>query len=297
MPLGLTLIMIAGLLWVFGAIVIRNAIGHKLNAFFIMAFPALVAAVCCLPVMMFLSVPDCDNQTHFAVFLSLFIAGGFSIVSLLAMERIRLYGKTCFIQHAGHVTFVFPFLMSILVFGERLSMARFLGLILLGAAAIMLGSIFPTKRIKPTPDKNWKIIALIGFFGSGLSQCAFLLPSFITDAEEVGSTLRMFYFCCGVVVGAAGLMARQPSLLESRKCFIPSMLISFILIISCGFLTFRGFNALANAGYGAVAFPFALACTMSGIYLYRRYLLKEEIRMIQTIGFSLGLLGLVMILL
>lgn len=298
MLLGIIFILIAGLLWSLGALIIHNAIKQKLNLFFIMSFPALVAAICCLPIMIFLPPPDCDTATHMTVFISLFLAGGLSIVSIFGLKQARQHERTGVIWYAAQVAFVFPFLMGILVFGERLTPVRLLGLVLVGTAAIILGPKFTRNHLKlPDTEKIWKIAAPLGFFCGGLSQCAFILPSFINGAESIGNTLRVFYYCSGTVIAAVALMIRWPSLLESRKCFIPSMLICFIMVVSFGFFAFRGFDAMAAAGYGAVAFPLVSACVISGVYLYRRYLIKEKIHIIQTIGFVLGLLGLITILL
>ncbi len=293
---GVLLLIITGLLWVTGAGVFRHAIAERLNVVFIAGFAALVCMICCLPVMAFLETPDFPWEAHLLVFVSLFISGGLAITALYILNKVRHYHEDAGLLHqVAHLAILGPFLMGIGIFHETLTPSRFVGILLIVAALILLG-------LKPREERNtsgrsgirWAA-KIIGIIACALSQCAFCMPSYLNGAEHVGSTFRTFYFCFGALVAVVLLVMRRPALLESRKCFLPSMLLAFILLLVCGFLVFNGLNRLADSASVAIAFPLIIGCSTAAAYVLRAVFLKAKTRPIQSAGFILAVTGLIAI--
>jgi|GEM_PF-4871838 drug/metabolite transporter (DMT)-like permease len=292
---AVVILIAAGLLLVVGVAAIRYVLLEHINLVFTVGFTALVCMLCCLPVMAVLEKPSFPWAAHMMVFLALFAAGALMGGALYFQEDIfRLRGGGI-MRQLIFLSCGVPFLAGSIFFFEDAPPPKLVGLLLILAALVLPAARMPENRQSTKQAQITRRSALFGFGLAALAQCAFLWPSYMTYSEVVSNSFRMFYFCSGILVTVVVLIIRQRELLDSRKCFVPSMLLAFVVLVICGLLVFNGLDGLAAHGQGLIGLPLVTGSCATGFYLFCKFALKEKVHPVQSAGFILGIAGLIAI--
>lgn len=290
---AVVLLVLTGLLLVAAAVVVRYVFLERANIMFVTGFAALVCMLCCLPVMAVLEEPSFPWGAHMMAFAALFVSGLSMAGSLYFLDDVYRFRGSGMMRQMAFLACAAPFLMGAAVFSEESSPSRFIGLLLILAALILPAVRTPENRQDTKQGQAARRAAAFGLCLGALAQCAFCLPSYMEQRELVSSSFRMFYFCAGALAAVIFLVIRRRELLDSRKCFVPSMLLAFVVMAVCGFLVFNGMDGLAACGRGLIAFPLITGSCFAGFYLFCNFVLKEKTYPVQSAGFILGIAGMI----
>lgn len=276
---GIVFLIITGLLLAGSAGIFRHVFRERINIMFVVGFTAFLCMSCCLPVMAVLERPSFPWGVHMLAFAALFIAGALATAVVYFLDRVYKCGGRRIIRWGILLSCLVPFLMGIIFFDEAPQLLLLLSLPLL--------AVGPPQQEKTTLQKGGLGAAFFAFSFAPLAQCMFSLPSYMEQAELVSDSFRTFYFCTGVFTGAVFLAIRKRELLDSRKCFIPSLLMTAFTLLACGLFVFNGMNRLTSFETGLIAFPLMTGSGFVGFHLFRYIGLKEKVRPLQAAGLIL----------
>ena len=191
--------------------------------------------------------------------------------------------------------FVFPFIMGITFFGVPLQMMRGTGFLLVIISLILLG----TSGDREPGSSKWKLLALIAFGVTGISQCLSNLPSYFASADAITSIWRTNGFALGVLIGCFiyrfmnlrrffQVVHRQ---LFDRQVWRLGVFGSSANLLSSFLFLFPGMNMLAKANAGAIAYPIMVCSCLIFFELYSIIFLHEKRTMVQIGALILCLFG------
>ncbi len=274
---GIAFLIFTGLLLAGGAGVVRHIFRIRANIMFVIGFTALLCMFCCLPVMAVLEKPSFPWGVHMLAFAALFIAGALTAAVFYFLDRIYKCGGRGIIRWGILLSCLAPFLMGIFLFDEAPQLLLLLSLPLLAVG-------LPTPEEKTKLQKGGIGAAFFAFTFAPLAQCMFSLPSYMEQSELISDSFRTFYFCTGVFTGTVFLAIRKRELLDSRKCFLPSLLMIGFALLACGLFVFNGIDRLTSFKTGLIAFPLMTGSAFAGFHLFRYFGLKEKVRPLQAAG-------------
>lgn len=190
---------------------------------------------------------------------------------------------------------VFPFLVGVLFFGSRVTVLN-----TFGVAAVVAGILLQGRRKGDALNGKWLLPALLAFVVTGVTQVTSNMPSYLSGAESIESCWRSLYFTMGLGGGMLlknmlwedGSRRRQTwAQLAHGRTWGYALALGVVDILGSLFVLYRGMDALAQAGVGAIAYPVAVAASIIAFELYAIVCLREKRSGTQRMALLLLLIG------
>jgi drug/metabolite transporter (DMT)-like permease len=241
------------------------------------------------------SIPD--SNTGRILVLSLIAGGGVNIIGILAMEKGMRSGHNGTVWVIAQTAMIFPFFMGLVIFGEKLTLFRGIGI---GLIVMNLIAVGKQKNVSVVPVENkgdirisWLVYSFIAMLFFGMGQCLSSLPSY-WKFHGLDPVKRTVFFQIGTA-GILALMSVMKPMKPKWNSFKPAMLLAISGVLSSFFLFFYGLDRLAEAGVGSIGYPVAVGSCIIGFSIYSIVILRETMNKIQCGFMTLGILGMVLI--
>ena len=225
----------------------------------------------------------------------LVLCGLFNFFQLDIMAVAMARGPNGLIWALIQSALVFPFLVGVLFFGSRVTVLNSLGVL-----AVLAGILLQGRRKGESLNGKWLLPALLAFVVTGVTQVTSNMPSYLAGAESIESCWRSLYFTLGLGGGMLlknllwehGSHRRQTwAHLAHGRTWRYAIALGVVDILGSLFVLYRGMDALAQAGVGAIAYPVAVAASIISFELYALACLREKRSGTQRLALLLLLLG------
>lgn len=210
---------------------------------------------------------------------------------------------------------IYPFFMGWLVFHEKMSTCRIVGIVLIVASVILYAArgkadkAAATLRLGPSPSPSpppviaWLVPSLLGMLCCGINQCGGNLPSYLERGQDFPSIFRTLLLNVGGLLGClggilwGGFRGRWPA--RPRKGELLRLTIYCVSVMSVSYTSnilfmFPGLDALKNLGRGPLGYPIMVCSCIIGFFPYGLFVLREKINPIQAIGAAVGVAGIIL---
>lgn len=263
---ALALAILAGACWCLIGIVFSQAADRGLH-------PALMSAVSGLGVAVVTATwidgskfggPDQD-----VVIVSMVIAGLAMTLGMVAVQRAMTLGGHGAAWAVAQAGVAWPFLVAVVIHGERPGWAPWIGL---AAIVVSLALLAGRRTGEPAASGRWFPWAVLAWALIGLQQAAFQWPSWRgVDPDPAG--LRVPLMCAVSGLGAVVLLAVMP---QDRSVAerLPWRWVAGLAILACAAnvaaqpAMVRSGDLLAGLGAGGLAFPVAIATCIALFAVY-----------------------------
>lgn len=231
-------------------------------------------------------------------------AGAVNFCGLQAMSAGMKRGPHGIVWSIMQSALVFPFLVGVIGFGEKFTLPRGTGLVLLLAALALFG--MARDNGGPAGAKSggeWRRWAFLALGLMAIQQTLGTLPSYFAAAREVSSVARTLSAGTGTVLAAIVTLGWRRSRggaapvnaaaqLRNPRLWLYAGTLQFFGLLFAYTLLYPGLDAMARAGAGAVSYPMLVGSCMVAFLLYARWGLGERLTKFQFAGLTLALAGL-----
>ena len=297
---GLSALILTGLSWCTTGVITANAHKKGLSISMVLFIGCIFFCIACI---IGLAVNGELHQTSTSVNWAVFaICATAGILNNLALE-LTARMMSCGPQGISWAIFqsgmIFPFIMGISFFGEKLTVINGTGMVLMLTALLLFGL---AKDNDKKSNLQWVVLGILAFTINGFNVALINLPSFIVGLRGTSPLLRALSASTGLVIGAAlfeefhahGKFAAE----VIKACSNPYLWLYVgvqqpIRIIVQFFLMFQGMNFMAEHGMGNAAYPIMVITNVSGVMLYGIFFGKDRLSLMQVVGFVCCLLGIV----
>ncbi len=186
---------------------------------------------------------------------------------------------------------IVPFVISLLFWGEALTLGKTLGILLSLGAIISFGK---DQQGQPHSDEAFRIgwfpLAALAFFCLGVQQTLMILPSryeSLADPLALRTPLLLtgIYFINQLLYWIqGGHPGKRP---------LPMMLYWCCIAVCSQGIIFLGIDRLEAHNAAGIAFPIAISACVLGFALYSLLILRENSSLLQKAGMCCGVVGIV----
>lgn len=291
---GILLMVLAGFGWVGVGCVVSFCAAKKVNLAAAQLVQALLCVALGLVLVRFQPSAEVSARVRFLTYASLFLSGMGNFAAYDLMSRAMKHGPNGIIWSLVQSALIFPFLVGVIFFQERLTPARTAGMTALIVSILLLGAAKGDGGAEGKSGRLWLWIALAAFLAAGFTQVTTNLPSYWAEAKKIGTVTRTIWFQLGIAAGFLPLWAIERKA-DFTGVFKPAAGLSLLYILLYFVLMFNGLDKLAAAGAGSVGFPVMLGSCIVGFFLYSLIFLKEKLTPTGAAGFLLCLAGIIAI--
>ena len=229
----------------------------------------------------------------------LLLCGVANYFQLEIMAKAMQKGPNGIIWTITQSGFIFPFAMGIICFGVPLPPFRGVGFILLIASLVIFGLSGKSSQA----SGKWKLLALLAFLATGVSQSLSNLPSYFESAAPITEKWRTAAFALGLMLGCLLVKCRElPAFfrvvkeqLGNKNVWWMGALGSLSNMIFSMLFLYPGMNALEKTGCGAIAYPVMVCSCLIIFESYSIIFLREKRSAGQIFALILCIAGAVMI--
>lgn len=219
------------------------------------------------------------------------IAGFLNVTFILVLSAAMKRGHQGMSWTIGQCCMVWPFLISMFWWHDRVAWHGIVGVGLVLSTIILLGALREKKRDRPV-DRSWLPIVLLAFLIGGAGQTMTTVPS---RWEGFADAARVRYpiFILGQLAAAASAAVLRRT--GPAKRYVPICLVLSIFGLVSGQLFYKAMDNLRHAGILAVAYPLAVGVCILTFTLYSRIILKEHFGWAQWTAVGLGFAGILLV--
>ena len=220
------------------------------------------------------------------------IANFFTYVFTSKAMRHGPNGLVWSIMQAGMIG---TFLMGVIFFGEKATLLRVLGLILILGGVLFMGSGKDSKIT--VRGENWILASLAAFLLVMITHCCNALPSYLPGAQT-SSLVRTTGLYFGGVIGF--LFTTLPGMIRKRDFggrgeWINALILMILNTATSLFIFYRGLDLLAKNGCGGLGYPISIGVCVVGFSLYSLLIMKEKFARLSMAGLAAVCLGIIVI--
>jgi drug/metabolite transporter (DMT)-like permease len=294
--MGLSLILLTGLVWGGIGVVLATAVRRNLNP---LAFMTVATVLGCLASWPFLvkwsPILSGNVQRPLSLVLLLCTGGAAGIVGMLYLQKSMKAGAAAWT--VGQSAMVIPFLVGILFLGEPMRIGGGLGLtaIVLSLIAFSLSEQTGEKKTLSSPGssrQSWLRQALLAFVFLGIQGTCSSLPSSWEGWSDIARLRVPLIMSSGAIPLVLAMVHQR--LWPQRSAWALALLYA-ALVIAGQLLLFASLDQLRYEGRLSLAFPLALGTCITVVAIWDILIWRNRPQRWTTIGISFGLLGIVLL--
>jgi len=210
-----------------------------------------------------------------------------SYVMLIAMGK----GHNGYTWAIGQSAMLIPFVMSIVIWRDRVSGAGIVGMALILTMVVALGAS-KSSGGKTDYSRIWLVLSLTVFLLYGIQQTINTIPT-RWDGWSDSLNLRVpLSFAGGFLFQLVLLLCSKGKITKSS---VISGFFAAILIVAGGVFIFQSIDLLGELGLLPVVYPLAISISIMGVSLYSAVFLKESFKLLQIAGLAIGFVGIVLV--
>ena len=222
------------------------------------------------------------------------ISGMICSFGLIIMQKAMQKGHHGIVYSISQSAMIIPFLYSIIVFNESITLFKTVGiaLIILSFIAFGTGQSNSIKNDYKSPFKFWFSLAISSFLIIGIHQILTLLPIYWPNWTD-SSNMRVPLLFTGFSIGYIFIFFTHKTKIEKRSILFALMLIP--LALPSQFIFYRGMDIFAKLNIVSVAYPLAVGTNIIAFVIYSLFFLKEKSPKIYIAGVLIGVSGLMLL--
>ena len=229
-------------------------------------------------------------------FLMSFLAGLISFYSFLFTAKAMERGPNGLVWGIMQSGMIGPFLMGVILFGEKAAPVRFLGLFLILSGILVMGVSRDSRS--SVRGKNWVLPTLAAFLLVMVAQSVNSLPSYLQSESGSDSLVRTLGLYFGGMIGF--MLTTLPGMIRKRKYgirgeWIAAVILMVLNVAASLFFFYRGLDLLATSGCASLGYPIAIGVCVIGFSVYSLLILKEKFARLSLAGLGAVSLGIIII--
>lgn len=214
-------------------------------------------------------------------------ASAYSILMLYAMKK----GHTGISWTIGQSAMVVPFILSIVIWNDKVTATGIAGIAFILVTLILLGSSRSAQTTQKT-ELIWYPIILLTFISISLQQLFSMIPSHWEGWTDVAN-LRIplsatTSFAIQIILMLA--MKKRPD-----RRIVLNALFQSVLGITGSKIFYTSMDLIAPTGYLPIVYPLAVSICILGVTLYSMFIIKEYFGKREVLGVVTGLAGIILI--
>ena len=188
------------------------------------------------------------------------------------------------------------FLMGMIFFGEKPSLPRVAGALLILCGVLVMGLAKDRKSPGGQGGKAWLLFSLCAMLLSMITQCCNTLPSYFPEIGENGASVLTLGMYCGGLLGFA--FTTLPGLIRKRDfgCRSEWIMAGILMILNTSaslIFFYRGLDMLAKNGCAGLGYPLSIGVCVIGFSFYSLLILKEKFARLSLIGLGAVCIGII----
>ena len=295
---GIMFMIVVGIIWTVFGFVMGKAPKKNVNVSMIMFVNSSLCGCMCLCVALCNGVPNVSPKVLLLTLSSLFLAGFINYFQLDLMSIAMKNGPNGIVWSLIQAGFIFPFTIGTVCFDSKGTVWNITGVLLI----ILSLTLFGLAKDSNSTGK-WKLATMTAFVVTGACQLLGNIPSYFSEAEPVTSAWRSTAGSFGMATCALMCMAIRSkhgefaaslkSNLSRRALWLLCAPLMFVSMTENVVFLYPGLDMLAQAGFGAIAFPLAMGASIVAFEIYTIALLHEKRSVMQVIALLVMMLGMV----
>ena len=292
---GIMFMIVVGIIWTVFGFVMGKAPKKNVNVSMIMFVNSSLCALLCLCIALYEGVPDVPPKVLLLTMATLFVAGFINYFQLDLMSIAMKNGPNGIVWSLIQAGFIFPFTIGTVCFNSQGTFWNITGVLLI----ILSLTLFGLAKDSNSTGK-WKLATMTAFVVTGACQLLGNIPSYFNEAEPVTSAWRSMASASGMATCAILCMAFRNrgkftvSLKDNLSRRVLWLLCAPLLFVSMTenvLFLYPGLNMLAQAGFGAIAYPLAMGASIVAFEIYTIAILHEKRSVMQVFALLIMMLG------
>ena len=290
-----------GVIWSLTGVVMSDAPRKKCDTAFLLLVSGILSALISLIFFLFLQKAELSLKVLLFTGGCYFTGSAINYCMLQFMSSAMQKGPNGVIWSFIQTALIFPFLTGVIFFGDKLTILRGTGLVVLLLALILLGLGKENKE----KEKGWKKITFAAFIMAGITLSLNSIPSYFPEARNLNSMGRTFISSCGTLFAAIFYCypkyrnyTKEMFLTELKRPVLWKYILTLNLfgLVASYLLLYPGLDAMAKAGAGCVSYPLVIGSCIASFNLYSIFILKEKWTCLQVAGTIFCIAGEVLII-
>ena len=290
-----------GVIWSLTGVVMSDAPRKKCDTAFLLLVSGILSALISLIFFLFLQKAELTLKVLLFTGGCYFTGSAINYCMLQFMSSAMQKGPNGVIWSFIQTALIFPFLTGVIFFGDKLTILRGTGLVVLLLALILLGLGKENKE----KEKGWKKITFAAFIMAGVTLSLNSIPSYFPDARNLNSMGRTFISSCGTLFAAIFYCypkyrnyTKEMLLTELKRPVLWKyiLILNLFGLVASYLLLYPGLDAMAKAGAGCVSYPLVIGSCIASFNLYSIFILKEKWTCLQVAGTIFCIAGEVLII-
>ena len=294
MLLGVTCAGLAGLMWAANGTILSRIARRGIDPVSFLAIAGIgnaVAAWAFVPNFGAIHAGDLTRTGELAILMM--IAGASVGVGALAMQgafRRGHHGATWSINQSALVS---PFLIGLLLWGDKTTLLGLGGAGAIVACLVCLGAVQGEgEHANNASHRKWLGFALLAFALTSIELVLKAVPSQWAGWEDLGRIRAPLSLTGGMILFQFIAMAMRR---YTRQLPWKEIAISVALIVPSQVLIFKALDIFERHEVGGLTWPTAIATCIVAFALYSVFILKEKMTALRGVGIACGVIGIVLI--
>ena len=293
---GFLMVTVAGFLWIAIGIAVSKCSARGWNYNIVQGLTYLGASLLCAVIVGGRSLGA--GTFEFSPF-------GFFMCCLAGFSNFYIYVFTAKAMQRGPNGLVWgimqsgligTFLMGMIFFGEKPSLPRVAGALLILCGVLVMGLAKDRKSPGGQGGKAWLLFSLCAMLLSMITQCCNTLPSYFPEIGENGASVLTLGMYCGGLLGFA--FTTLPGLIRKRDfgCRSEWIMAGILMILNTSaslIFFYRGLDMLAKNGCAGLGYPLSIGVCVIGFSFYSLLILKEKFARLSLIGLGAVCIGII----
>lgn len=294
MNIGLMYVVLAGLTWTAIGIAFSKVANKEIDSVVFITVAAFFTMIFSVPMVRWQLVSSEPVTNLPPLIILMLISGAFNMLASYVMLIAMGKGHNGYTWAIGQSAMLIPFLMSIVIWRDAVSVSGIIGMTLMLVMVITLGACKSRGEgdKKQSYSRLWLILSLIVFLLYGIQQTINTIPTRWYDWNDTLNLRVPLSFTGGFIFQLILL------LFSKRKITKPSVIRGFfaaILIVVGGVFIFLAIDNLNDYGLLPIVYPLAISISIMGVSLYSVAYLKENFKFLQIVGLLVGFIGIVLV--
>jgi len=293
---GIVLMILSGAFWAASGVIVAAGTTKKVSMAEAMCCSALFSVMIAIPVLFCRPDPAVEMSVRLQALASVAGAGFVNFFHMVVMRCAMRNGPNGIAWAIIQSGMVIPFLAGTLFFGEKASVSRLTGLVLL-LAALALFAWARDNSFSQGSRKIWMLASLSGFFLAGTNQTLVNLPSYFQAADAIGSVSRTLALQTGIFCAwlfSLPFRYKQAVRGFSRATVLTAAGLAAVTIGNGFFVQYYGMNILAQSGFGSVSIPIVSASCLIFFTLFSLLKLREKLSWPSRLALVFCILGVIL---
>lgn len=294
MAYEIIIVIIIGLMWATVGVIFSKIAKNSIDFINFMTCSTLITSITTWIILPKYHVLTTPPPQITALIIVMFLTGMISAFGMTAMHRGMQMGHHGVTWVIGQSALVIPFILGILIWGDKVRLINIIGLLAIITELILLGA-GDNSGDQQTDKKNggqWLLISLLSLLFLGIQQTTSSIPSRWINWHDTAN-LRLPIYMIGSFSGYAivGLWQKKSI---NFSIWRPAILLSLIIIIS-NLLLFKALDIFASNSRAALVYPLAIGICTSAFAIYSIAIIKEKTSIAHIVGIILGCAGIILI--